>query len=206
MEGINWLGHSGFKIKGEKIIYIDPFNISNSDEKADIILITHEHYDHCSIKDIMKLSMPKTTILITPDCQSKLSDFPGKVGLVEPNRQYVVQGIKIETVPAYNIGKRYHMKDNSWVGYIVTVNGKRIYHAGDTDIIPEMNSIKNIDVAMLPVCGSMIMTASEAAKAAEIIKPKVAVPMHYGAILGSRADAEKFKSLWKGTVEIMEKA
>ncbi|MDO8740074.1 MAG: MBL fold metallo-hydrolase [Candidatus Woesearchaeota archaeon] len=208
---IEHLGHAGFKITDGDTIYIDPFNV-NTDEKADIILITHEHYDHCSIKDIQKLVKQDTTIVTVADCQSKLSTVVSGikgVKIVRPGAKLTIGNVSIETVPAYNVNKfrapglPFHQNQNEWVGFIVTIKGKRIYHAGDTDLIPEMKNITNIDVALLPVSGTYVMTAEEAAKAAEIINPKIAVPMHYGAIVGSANDAEKFRQLYKGDVRIL---
>lgn len=202
---IEHLGHAGFKVTDSDTIYIDPFNV-NTDEKADIILITHEHYDHCSIKDIQKLVKQDTIIVTVADCQSKLSSVVSSikgVKIVRPGAKLMIGNVSIEAVPAYNINKQFHPKANEWVGFIVTIKGKRIYHAGDTDLIPEMKNITNIDAALLPVSGTYVMTAEEAAKAAEIIKPKIAVPMHYGAIVGSANDAEKFKQLYKGDARIL---
>ncbi len=194
---LDWLGHASFKITDKKVIYIDPYNVP-PDEKADIILITHGHSDHCSIEDIKELIKDRTIILIPPDCQSKLSDLQGiDIHLVKPGKKIGAFGIIIEAVPAYNLNKNFHEK-------VVNIAGKRIYHAGDTDFIPEMKEIKEIDVALLPVGGTYTMDASEAAKAANTIKPKVAVPMHYGSIVGSEEDAKTFKELCNVEVEIME--
>jgi len=205
---LDWLGHSSFKITNKRVIYIDPYNIQ-ADEKADIILITHSHYDHCSIEDIKELVKDRTIVIIPPDCQSKLSGIQGiNVHLAKPGKKIEAFGIIVEAVPAYNINKNFHEKANEWVGYIINTDGKRIYHAGDTDFIPEMKEIKEIDVALdvalLPVGGKYTMDAAEAAKAANTIKPKVAVPMHYGSIVGSEKDAKRFKELCNVEVEIME--
>jgi len=200
LQNISWLGHAGFKIKGEKTVYIDPFKI-NDNEPADIIIITHEHFDHLSPDDIKKIQTGKTLIVTTQDCYSK---FSGNIKTISPGKSLDVDGIKIEAVPAYNANKQFHPKENGWIGVIVTINGKRIYHAGDTDNIPEMSNLKNIDVALLPVSGTYVMTAEEAADAANRIMPKVAVPMHYGSIVGTKADAEKFKKLCKCKVEILD--
>ena len=203
MENLRWLGHDGFQIKANgKNIYIDPFKIGQ-DEHADMILITHSHYDHCSVEDIMKISTNETTIFITADAQSKLPDFPGKVVIAEPNRAYKKDDIVIRAVPAYNTDKMFHPRENDWLGYIIETGNERIYHSGDTDLIPEMKNLGEIDYAMLPVSGTYVMDAQQAAKAAEIIKPKVAIPMHYGAIVGQKSDAEKFKELYSGNVKIM---
>lgn len=197
---IKWLGHAGFKIEGEKLIYIDPFKIKES-EPADIIIITHEHFDHLSPEDIKKIQTKRTIIVSTPDCASKLS---GNIKTMTAGKTVVIDNVKIEAVPAYNINKQFHPKEKEWIGVVVTANGKRIYHAGDTDNIPEMSDLKNIDVALLPVSGTYVMTAGEAANAANKIMPGVAIPMHYGSIVGTRKDAERFKSLCRCKVNIME--
>jgi len=157
------------------------------------------------VEDIKGIVREGTIIIIPPDCQSKLSGIQCvDVHLVKPGKKIGALGTIIEVVPAYNINKNFHEKANEWVGYIINIDGKRIYHAGDTDFIPEMKELKDIDVAMLPVGGKYTMDASEAAKAANAIKPKVAVPMHYGSIVGSEEDAKKFKKLCNVEVEIME--
>jgi len=199
LENLNWLGHASFKITGEKIIYIDPYQLEGEYEKADIILITHSHFDHCSPPDVNKIQKSNTVIVATPDCKSDLS---GKIKAVKPGDKITVKGINIEIVPAYNINKRYHPKSNNWVGYIVTVNTKRIYHAGDTDKIPVMGDIK-ADIVILPIGGTYTMTSEEAADAANRIKPQLAVPMHFGSVVGSKSDAERFKNLCKVPVEIL---
>ena len=205
---ISFLGHDSFKLEySGKIIYIDPFKIS-SGEKADIILITHGHYDHCSIEDLRKLSTVETTIITTPDTTSKLarSVDAKDTKLVTPGAKFDLGWLKIEAVPSYNIGKDFHPKENQWVGYIIELNGVKIYHAGDADLIPEMSNIK-CDIALLPVSGTYVMTPEEAAKAVGIIKPKVAIPMHYGSgVIGEVTDAQKFKQLCTGCeVVILEK-
>jgi len=202
IENIHWLGHATFKIIAEdKIIYIDPFQIKKEDQ-ADIILITHEHFDHCSPEDVKKIQKPDTVIVTTSDCALKLS---GDIKKVKPGDKINVKGIEIEAVPAYNINKKFHPKENNWVGFIINIKGTRIYHAGDTDKIPEMKDFKNIDIALLPVSGTYVMTAEEAADAALIINPKIAVPMHYGSIVGSEKDAKKFADLLKGKIEVVIK-
>ncbi len=208
VEGINIskLPHDGFKIyEQNKFIYIDPFQLNDVNEKADLILITHGHYDHCSVEDIKKIIQPSTIIITTPDCISKLSKMEVReIKTMAPGDSATVYGFSIEAVPAYNIGKQFHPKEQEWVGFVIAASGKRIYHAGDTDRIPEMKDLKNIDIALLPVSGTYVMTAEEAAEACSDIKPKVAIPMHYGSIVGSPSDAEKFKELTKCRVEILE--
>ncbi|MCL4493173.1 MAG: MBL fold metallo-hydrolase [Nitrospirae bacterium] len=203
IQNIHWLGHDTFKITGDKIIYTDPFKIKQKDT-ADIILITHEHFDHCSPGDIEKIVGPDTVIVTVSDCAGKLAGGkPGNIRTVEPGDIINVQGIDIEAVPAYNTDKKFHTKDRGWVGYIFTVNGRRIYIAGDTDHIPEMKTFKDIDIALLPVSGTYVMTAEEAARAALDIKPALAVPMHYGSIVGGKNDAERFAKELKGKIEVV---
>jgi len=197
VKNITWLGHDGVLIKGNgKAIIIDPFQIKEC-EPADIILVTHEHYDHCSPEDINKVRKDSTMIVTEADSAKKLS---GDVRVVQPGDKLTVSGIEIEAVPAYNTNKNFHPKQNGWLGFIVAVDGVRIYHAGDTDLIPEMGSLE-VDIAILPVSGTYVMTAEEAIEAAKIIKPKLAIPMHYGAIVGSADDARRFCDALAGTCE-----
>jgi L-ascorbate metabolism protein UlaG (beta-lactamase superfamily) len=195
---IHWLGHDTFRIEGEQLIYTDPFNIKKKD-KADIILITHEHRDHCSPDDVKKIQGPDTVIVTPVDCAAKLQ---GNIKVVKPGDKIETKGIAIEVVPSYNTNKQFHTKDRGWVGYVFTSKGKRIYLAGDTDYIAEMKNIK-ADIALLPVSGTYVMTADEAAKAALDIKPKVAIPMHYGSIVGTKEDALKFAEKLKGKIDVV---
>ncbi len=198
VENIHWLGHDAFKIIGEKVVYTDPFKIKKKDA-ADIILITHEHYDHCSPEDVKKIQGANTVIVTVADCATKLT---GKVKIVKPGDKITVEGIEIEAVPSYNINKKFHTKDRGWVGYIFAVKGQKIYIAGDTDYIPEMKNFR-CDIALLPVSGTYVMTAEEAVKAALDIKPKIAIPMHYGSIVGSKDDAKRFAEGLKGKIEVV---
>jgi L-ascorbate metabolism protein UlaG (beta-lactamase superfamily) len=200
--GIRWFGQSAFLLHDGKNIYIDPFNLIDGLPSADIILITHDHYDHLSPNDIAKIAKPATVVVTVPSAVAKIPKEL-TVKTVKPGDTLTVEGVKIEAVPAYNLKKQFHPKDKGYVGFIVHFGGRTIYHAGDTDLIPEMKNFK-VDVAMLPVGGTYTMTASEAAKAANIIKPKVAIPMHYGSIVGSAADAQTFKAEAKVPVVIMQ--
>ncbi|MFH1978697.1 MAG: MBL fold metallo-hydrolase [Candidatus Aenigmatarchaeota archaeon] len=215
IEGIDieWLGHDTFRIKNKegKVIYFDPFKISG-DVKADYIFITHEHDDHCSMEDIKKIMTDQTIIVAADKCQSKLAEIEEQIKFfvyMIPDELTDAGDIKVQTFPSYNIDKfrepgvPFHAKEDNKVGMVILVDGKRIYHAGDTDNIPEMADIKNIDIALIPVSGTYVMTADEAAKAVEVIKPKKAIPMHYGDIVGSKEDAEKFKSLVSGDTEVI---
>lgn len=195
---IHWLGHDTFKIVGERVIYTDPFKIRKKDV-ADIILITHEHFDHCSPEDVAMVQGKNTVIVTTADCAKKLK---GNIKTVKPGDRITVEGVAIEAVPSYNTNKKFHPKANNWVGYVFTVKGQRIYLAGDTDYIPEMKSIK-ADIALLPVSGTYVMTAEEAVKAALDIQPKIAIPMHYDSIVGTVDDAKKFAEALKGKIEVI---
>ncbi len=204
---LEWLGHAGFRISGKKTVFIDPFKAESS-QKADIILITHPHFDHFSIDDIKKLAKMDTVIVAPVECKDKI--FSGKFHFKEfksisPGQSLAIYGISITAVPAYNVSKHFHKKTDGWVGYLVNFEGKFFYHAGDTDFIPEMSSLK-VDVAMLPVGGTYTMNAREAAQAVAIFKPKIAIPMHYGSVVGSPDNAEVFKeSVALAKVQIMEK-
>ena len=197
IKNIHWLGHDTFKITGEKVIYTDPFKIKTGDV-ADIILITHEHYDHCSPEDVKKIQGPDTIIVTVADCAKKLS---GKIRTVKPGDNIEVAGVSIKVVPSYNTNKKFHPKEKSWAGYIFTVKGQSIYLAGDTDYIPEMKNFR-ADIALLPVSGTYVMTADEAIKAAIDIKPNIAIPMHYGSIVGTNNDAKKFAEGLKGKIQV----
>lgn len=196
---ITWLGHDAMKVKGNKVIYIDPFQLKRGEEAADIILITHEHYDHCSPEDVGKIAKKDTVVVGTADVTAR---FKGETRTVKAGDSISIHRVTVEAVPAYNTNKKFHPRASGWVGYIVTMNGKRIYHAGDTDSIREMESLKDIDVALVPVSGTYVMTAEEAAEAVNKIRPKIAVPMHYGSIVGSKADAERFKKLVKAPIMV----
>ncbi|MCD6232211.1 MBL fold metallo-hydrolase [Candidatus Aerophobetes bacterium] len=200
LENIKWLGHASFKVTGEKIIYIDPWNLKKK-EKADIILITHPHYDHLSSKDISKIQVDETIIIIPEKDKGELK---GRVKRIKPGDSLSIDRVTIKAVPAYNINKTYHPKEKGWVGYIIETGGFSIYHAGDTDFIPEMKKIK-VDIALLPVGGTYTMDAEEAAKACRILNPKIAIPMHYGDVVGSEEDAKKFKEMSPVKVEILKK-
>lgn len=193
-----WLGHDCFRIDAEKTIYFDPFEIS-SGPTADIILITHDHYDHCSPDDVAKIQGPNTVIVTEKDSAKKLS---GDVRVMEPGETVEINGLVINAIPSYNIDKDFHPKKNGWLGYIIDIEGVRLYHAGDTDFIPEMSDI-TVDIALLPVSGTYVMTADEAVRAALVIKPRVAIPMHYGSIVGDKNDAVRFKTALEGEVDVV---
>lgn len=197
LENIQVLCHSSIKINEGKVIYFDPFKINKQYNDADIIFITHDHYDHYSEEDIDKVIKPDTTIVIPEGMQVKLLKKGvrnSNIITVEPEKTYVVEGLKFETIPAYNVNKAFHPKDNGWVGYILEIDGIRYYIAGDTDITEENKRVK-CDIAFVPVGGTYTMDFKEAAELVNEIKPKVAVPIHYGSIVGTSEDAINFQKL-----------
>lgn len=194
LENIEVLYHSSIRINKEKTIYIDPFKIDRNYNDADIVFITHDHYDHYSEEDIDKVINENTTIIILEELLTKLlrkGINKNAIITVEPNEKYMVQGIKFETIPAYNTNKTFHPKKNGWVGYIIIINGIRYYIAGDTDITEENKQVK-CDVAFVPVGGTYTMDFKEAASLINEIKPKIAIPIHYGSIVGTEQDAIDF--------------
>ena len=213
---LKWLGHAGFLIKNSKIIYIDPYQIKENSEKADLIFITHSHYDHCSVADMQKIVQDGTKIIMPADCQSKITRFsvPIKMEIIEPEQEMDLGDVKVSALPAYNLDKHFHPKDESWVGYLIKLEDVLIYHAGDSDFIPEMQKLTGYKqpgkefVALLPVGGRFTMSAEEAAEAAKLIKPTLAIPMHWGSIVGEEEDAKEFKELCEENnirVEILKK-
>lgn len=213
---LKWLGHSGFLVRNHKVIYIDPYNLKENSEKADLILLTHSHYDHCSIADIKNITKEGTKIVLTADSQSKITrlETPIDIHIVEPNQELTFGELKIATIPSYNLDKTFHAQGEGWVGYLIKMNDILIYHAGDCDLIPEMQRLtgyKQPDkkfIALLPIGGKFTMNVEEAAEAAKLIKPSLAIPIHYGSIIGNKEDAEEFASLCKKEgieVAILEK-
>lgn len=196
LENIQVLYHSSIKINKEKVIYIDPFKIEDDCHDADIIFITHSHYDHYSEEDIKKVIKENSKIIVTSDLKEKAESITNSENLivVQPNEKYCVEGINFETIPAYNTNKQFHPKQNNWVGYVIELNGLKYYIAGDTDITDENKTVK-CDVAFVPVGGTYTMTAKEAAKLVNIIKPKIAIPIHYGSVVGTKQDATDFVNL-----------
>ena len=197
-ENIHWLGHAGFRIDGDKVIYFDPYQIE-SGPQADLIFISHDHFDHCSPEDVAKIQGPETIIITEKDSAGKLT---GDVRVIKPGETLVLDGVKILGVPSYNTDKDFHPRRNGWLGFLVEMSGISIYHSGDTDFIPEMKEL-NVDIALLPVSGTYVMTADQAVKAALAIGPELAIPMHYGTIVGGNQDAVTFKSALDGKVRVL---
>lgn len=203
LEDIEVLCHSSIKIKKEKVIYIDPFKIDKNYNDADIIFITHDHYDHYSEDDIDKVKKNDTVIVAPEELLTKLlrSGFrQDYIVTVAPDEQDMVEGIRFETVIAYNTNKKFHPKENEWIGYIIEIKGIRYYIAGDTDITPENKRVK-CDVAFVPVGGTYTMDFKEAATLINEIQPKIAVPTHYKSVVGTEQDAIDFIRLLHPKIE-----
>jgi len=196
LDNIEWLGHAGFRIKTSAgPVYIDPYRVPDGGPPAAAILVTHDHFDHFSRADVLRLA-GKGTAFIAPATVTE--QLRGNTNSVAPGEVVDVRGVEVLAVAAYNTnkldseGRPFHSRDAGWVGYVVRDGGRRVYHSGDTDVIPEMDEAAGVDVALLPVSGTYVMTPSEAAEAARRIDPGVAVPMHWGTVIGTREDAEAF--------------
>jgi len=207
---LKWLGHSGFSVKfkslhskekkSSRVIYVDPYKIGDDMAKADLILLTHSHYDHCSIVDIRKIIKEGTRIVMPADCQSKIArfDVPIRMEIIEPGQDLDFGEVRISALASYNIDKHFHPKEESWVGYLVKIGDVLIYHAGDTDLIPEMQKLTGYKqkgkqfVALLPIGGRFTMDVEEAVEAAKMIKPTLVIPIHYGDVVGTEEDAKEF--------------
>jgi L-ascorbate metabolism protein UlaG (beta-lactamase superfamily) len=199
-EKIKWLGHASFRIDGSKaVVYVDPWKLKSA-VPADVVCITHSHFDHLSEEDVAKISKPTTVIIGPPDCKA---GFGAAFKAIAPGGSHTVGDVTVEAVPAYNTDKEFHPKQNNWVGYIITIDGIRVYHSGDTDMIPEMGEL-HVDVALVPVGGTYTMTVEQAANAITKIKPQVAVPMHCGDIVGSLKDRETFQKHSAAPVVILD--
>jgi L-ascorbate metabolism protein UlaG (beta-lactamase superfamily) len=212
LEELDWLGHSGFRLRaGRATVYIDPYRVSAGAPKADLILVTHGHYDHFSPQDIERLSHEHTWLVGPAAVAERVT---GRVVSIAPGEmldEELVRGVAVAAVAAYNTSKRdaegnvFHPPEAGFVGYDLNVRGERLYHAGDTDVIPEMDAVAGVDVALLPVSGTYVMTPDEAAEAARRIAPRTAVPMHWGEHIGTREDALAFARLAPVEVTIMDK-
>jgi L-ascorbate metabolism protein UlaG (beta-lactamase superfamily) len=186
---LSWLGHATFMAKGSKILYTDPYILPANPEKADIILITHDHFDHCAPDKVKQIQRENTVIVATADCLPKLA---GDVRAIVPGQEMDLLGVRIKAVPAYNSNKSFHPRAHNWVGYLFTIDQTKIYIAGDTDFIPEMKGLAP-DIALLPIGGTYTMNIDEAVQAAIAIGPKTVVPMHYDTFDGIHADPNEFK-------------
>ena len=210
VDSLEWLGHSGFRIATRgATVYIDPYRVPDG-PKADLILVTHGHYDHYSPQDIERLSHERTC-LVAPAAVAERTG--GRVTSIAPGEELELEsvpGVQVAAVAAYNTSKRdregrlFHPREAGWVGFDLNVRGERLYHSGDTDVIPEMDAVVGVDVALLPVSGVYVMTAGEAAEAARRMQPRLAVPMHWGEHIGTREDAEDFAERAPVEVRILD--
>jgi L-ascorbate metabolism protein UlaG (beta-lactamase superfamily) len=213
IDALEWLGHASFHVTvGRAHVYIDPYRVPEDAPKADLILVTHGHYDHFSPQDVERLTKRETWLVGPAAVAERVSGQVHRIGPGETLDDELVRGIHVSAVAAYNTSKRdpdgrpFHPRDAGWVGYELNVRGERLYHSGDTDVIPEMDTVTGVDVALLPVSGVYVMTAQEAAEAARRIQPRVAVPMHWGAHIGTEHDARTFAQKAPVEVRIMEMA
>ena len=212
LDSLDWLGHSAFRIRvGRAVVYIDPYRVPEGSPPADLILVTHGHYDHFSPQDVERLRKRETWLVGPAAVAERVS---GQVHSIAPGEildEEIVRGVHVAAVAAYNTSKRdgegkpFHPREAGWVGFEVNVRGERLYHSGDTDVIPEMDSLTGVEVALLPVSGTYVMTAQEAAEAARRIQPGVAVPMHWGEHIGTENDARTFAERANVEVRIMDK-
>ena len=208
LERLHWLGHASFRLDGPPTIYFDPWRLEGEPPPADLVLVSHEHADHCSPEDVGRIRGPDTVIVASAGAAAKLG---GDARVLRPGEQVTVGEVTIEGMPAYNVsrfrapGVPFHPRENEHVGFVVTVGGERLYFAADTDRIPEMAGL-NCDVALLPVGGTYTMDAPEAAQAAADIGPRVAIPMHWGAgVAGDQDDAARFRDLYPGRVVVLSR-
>jgi L-ascorbate metabolism protein UlaG (beta-lactamase superfamily) len=203
---VHWLGHASFRLDSPLgVIYFDPWKLK-SDKKADFIFVTHDHYDHFSLDDILKISTGKTRVITEKGCKGKLSGFKGEIIIVKAGDKRKADGISFEVVPAYNVKKErlnFHPKEKGYLGFILDIGGTKIYHTGDTDFIPEMRNI-DVDIALIPVGGTYTMDWSEAVDAVNSMRVRLVIPMHWGDIVGSKQDAIKFKEAVKVETRILE--
>ena len=202
---LHWLGHDSFRLDGEAVIYFDPWKLKGGLPQADLVLVSHEHHDHCSPDDVEKVSGPGTVVLAGGAAAAQLP----AARAVRPGDRLTVAGIDVEAVRAYNVNKfrspgvPFHPREAGHVGYVVTVGGVRLYFVGDSDHIPEMADIA-CDVALLPVSGTYVMTAEEAVDAAQTLAPQVVVPMHFGSGIGTAGDGDRFAQLYGGEVVVLQ--
>lgn len=189
---LEWLGHASFVLEGDIRIYIDPFKISG--KPADIIFITHTHADHLDPESLERIVTPETMIVCSSDAVGSLSSFGAEIIPLEPGESTLVRGVHVKATHAYNLDKEFHPSENDWLGFIITVADLTVFCTGDLDDLPELYGL-SCDVLLLPVSGTYVMDANQAAHFAEHIEYRRAIPMHFGSIVGTVEDAERFVSL-----------
>ncbi|MFP4354683.1 MAG: MBL fold metallo-hydrolase [Phycisphaerae bacterium] len=200
---LTWIHHASFRIASDQgVLYIDPWKLEDHRHDADVIFVSHSHYDHCSPEDIARVSQDgdQTAIVAPAETISKLA----AANAATPGDSLYLKDIQVEAVAAYNVSKAFHPQQNNWIGAVFTVADRRIYYAGDTDLIPEMNDLQDIDVALLPVGGTYTLDADQAAKAAKTIDCRIAIPYHWGDIVGDIADAQRFVAALPGRGRLLQ--
>lgn len=206
------LGHAGFVVRFEETglsFAFDPYDIRDGLDPVDYVFVSHKHFDHCDPNSIRKLLKPTGKVVAADCCESELADFGPQLELVKDKDKHELKGLTYWTIPAYNTNKYrtptevFHTKELGGVGFVIEVGKTRFYHAGDTDFIPEMERVKKIDVAFLPISGTYVMTLEEAMQAAELIDADVTIPMHFGKLLGSSAEAVRFQNLLHDKLKVM---
>ena len=206
-EEVQVLTHSSIRIAENQIVYFDPFHVDGEPHDADIICVTHDHFDHYSPEDLAKVKNAATILVCPKTMEDSLSNSGISeefTELVAPGDELEINGVRIQAVPAYNVGKQFHPQANQWVGYLVTMNEVMYYIAGDTDINEDVKKVR-CDAAFLPVGGTYTMTAEEAAELAEMIHPKAAIPTHYGSVAGKAEDGQIFADLLKDKINVILK-
>ena len=198
---IAWLGHAGFRFSGSRVVYFDPWEAGGL--TADLILITHDHFDHCDPATVKALAGPQTRIVTEPASAAKLKDegLELQATVMKPGDELEISGVRVKAVPAYNTNKDFHPRAKNYLGFVATMDGLSVYHAGDTDHIPEMKGIK-AQAALLPVSGTYVMTAEEAVQAALDLEPELIVPMHFGKIVGDEEMAKAFAAALAGRLTV----
>ena len=208
LDNIEVFTQSSIRVKsGVGTIYVDPFRMKEESHDADYVLITHDHYDHFSIEDIHKVIKDTTIIVVPARMEDDAKEFEHEVGgivTVKPGVYKEISGLEIETIPAYNTVKHFHPRRAEWVGYILRVEGKRIYIAGDTGLTKEAKQVR-CDIALVPVGGTYTMDTKRAAELINTIRPEYVIPTHYGSIVGKQSDGQTFAALVKSPVKVVEK-
>ncbi len=208
IENIDVFSHNCIRIRGKELtVYVDPFQMKETPRDADYIFVTHDHFDHFSPDDIEKVSNGNAVLVLPERMADKAREVSGSVSgfrTVTPGSSFSADGMEVEAVPAYNIGKPFHPKSACWVGYLLTIDGTRIYIAGDTDDTPEARLVK-CDIALIPVGGTYTMDNKQAAAFVNALKPSFVIPTHYGSVVGGKEDGKAFASQVKEPVKVVLK-